>query len=209
MNWIDYCIIIIMILGVAIGFKKGLLKSIYSIICLLISIIIAKSYYKTLTVFLVKNTPLEEKVIGFLSEKAFLRKMLLIPLGKSPVFSFSENFFSDINTFAAMLVINAISILAIFLAARLILGIAEDFLSDAVEIPGVREVNRIGGAIIGLGKNVILIMLVFTVMTPISAMRPFSGIMGEIRSSVLAGYFYDYNFILSWIWTAALDWLNK
>jgi len=209
MNWIDYSIIVIIVLGALTGFRKGLLRSVFSIICLLASIVIAKTYYNALTTFLVKNTPLEEKIVGFLSEKDFVKSILLTTLGKSPFFSVSNNFSSDINTFATILIINAISVLIIFLISRFAFGIAESFLSGAVKEPGLREVNSIGGAIVGLGKNVILVMLVFTIITPISAIKPFSGITSGIEASVLARYFYDYNFILGWIWSAALDFLNK
>jgi len=52
-------------------------------------------------------------------------------------------------------------------------------------------------------------MLIFTIITPISAIKPLSGISDGIEASALAEYFYDYNFILGWIWTAAIDLLNK
>lgn len=209
MNWIDYGIIAIVAFGVINGFRKGLLKSISSIVCLLAAIIVAKTYYKAVTIFLVENTSLEEKIAGFLSEKAFVKNMLLSPAGESAVFSVSNNFNSDINAFVTVLIINAISVLIVFLAVRLILGIAESFLVGAVEVPGLREVNSIGGAIVGLAKNVLLIMLIFTIITPISAIKPLLSIAEGIEASTLAKYFYNYNFILGWIWSAALDFLNK
>lgn len=209
MNWIDYGIIAIIAIGVITGFRKGLLKSISSIICLLASIIVAKTYYKVVTLFLVENTPLEEKITGFLSEKAFVKNMLLSPSGESAVFSVSNSFNSDINTFVTVLIINAISVLAIFLVVRFILGIAEHFLVGVVEVPGLKEVNSVGGALIGFAKNTIIIMLIFTIITPASAIKSFSGIASGIEASTLAKYFYNYNFILGWIWSAALDFLNK
>ncbi|KUO76331.1 MAG: hypothetical protein APF77_20155 [Clostridia bacterium BRH_c25] len=209
MNWIDYAIIAILALGFISGLRRGFVRSISSIICLLASIIIAKTYYKALTLFMVENTAIEEKITGFLSEKAFVKNMLLAPSGESAVFSISNNFTSDLNSFVTVLIINAISILVIFLAVRLILGIAEGFMISAVEIPGLREVNSIGGAIVGLGKNIIVIMLIFTIITPASAIKSFSVIASGIETSTLAKYFYTYNFILGWIWSAALDFLNK
>jgi uncharacterized membrane protein required for colicin V production len=209
MNWIDYGIIVIIALGVITGFRKGLLKSISSIVCLLASIIVAKTYYKTITLFLVENTSLEEKITGFLTEKAFVKNILLSPSGERAVFSVSNSFNSDINTFATVLIINAISILALFLAVRFILGIAEHFLVGVVEVPGLKEVNSVGGALIGAAKNIIIIMLIFTIITPVSAIKPLSGIANGIEASTLAKYFYSYNFILGWIWSAALDFLNR
>jgi hypothetical protein len=169
----------------------------------------AKTYYKALTIFLVENTAIEEKITSFLSEKAFVKNMLLSPSGESTVFSISNSFTSDMNSFVTVLIINAISVLIIFLAVRFLLGIAESFLVGAVELPGLKEVNGIGGAIVGLAKNVIIIMLIFTIITPVSAIKPLSGIADGIEASMLSKYFYTYNFILGWIWSAALDFLKK
>lgn len=209
MNWIDYGIIAILAFGVISGLRKGLILSISSIVCLLASIMVAKTYYKTVTLFLVENTSLEERIAGFLSEKAFVKDMILAPGGESTVFSLSKNFTNDLNSFVTVLIINAISVLIIFLSVRLILAMAEGFLVGAAELPGLREVNGIGGAIVGFAKNVIIIMLIFSIITPASAIKPLSAIASGIEESTLAEYFYTYNFILGWIWTAALDFFNK
>lgn len=209
MNWIDYGIIAIVSFGAINGFRKGLVKSISSIVCLIASIIVAKTYYKPAAIFLIENTALEEKISGFLSEKAFVNNVLMSPSGESTVFSITNNFSNDINGFVTILIINAISVLVIFLAVRIALGVAESFVNGVVEIPGLREVNRIGGAVVGLTKNVIIIMLILTIIIPISAIKSFAAVAGGIEASVLANYFYSYNFILGWIWSAALDLLNK
>lgn len=209
MNWIDYGIIAILLLGVFSGFRKGLLMSVSSIICLIISIIVAKNYYKLVAAFLVENTAIEEKIAGYISEKAFVQNMLLSPSGESAVFSISKSFGSDLNAFVTVLIINAISVVIIFLAARIVLGIAEGFLTGIVSMPGLREVNSIGGALVGLAKNIIIIMLIFTLITPISALKPLSVIAEGLEASTFAKYVYTYNFILGWIWSAALDFLNK
>lgn len=209
MNWVDYGIIAILVFGGISGLRKGLIMSISSIICLVAAIMVAKTYYKAVTIFLVENTSLEEKITGFLSEKAFVKNMVLSPTGDSAVFSISKSFTSDLNSFITVLIINAISVLVIFLAVRLLLAVAEGFLVGAVEMPGLREVNSIGGALVGLAKNVLILMLIFTIITPASAIKPLSAIASGIEESTLAKYFYTYNFILGWIWSAALDLLKK
>ncbi len=208
MNWIDYAIIAILALGAVTGLRKGLISSLSSIVCLLVSIMVAKTYYREVTVFLVENTPLEEKIRGFLVDKALVKNLILAPTGESTVFSITSSFTSDLNSFVTVLIINAISIITIFLIARIILGIAEGLLVGIVNVPGLREVNSIGGAIVGTAKNILVLMLIFTIITPVSAMKPLSGITGAIEASSLAKYFHTYNFILGWIWSAALDLLN-
>jgi len=209
MNWIDYVIIAILLLGAFSGYRKGLLLSVSSIICLMISILVAKTYYKVVALFLVENTAIEEKITSYLTEKGFIQSMLMSPPGESTVFSMSKTFGGDLNSFVTVLIINAISVVLIFLAARLLLGIAEGLLAGVMSMPGLKEVNGIGGAAVGLVKNIIIIMLVFMIITPASSLKPLSMISEGLEASTLAKYFYTYNFILGWIWTAALDFLNN
>ncbi|HWR61716.1 MAG TPA: CvpA family protein [Clostridia bacterium] len=209
MNWIDYAIIAILLLGAFSGYRKGLLLSVSSIICLIVSILVAKTYYKAVALFMVENTAIEEKITNYITEKGFIQSMLLSPSGESTVFSMSKTFGSDLNSFVTVLIINAISVVLIFLAARLLLGIAEGFMTGIVSMPGLKEVNGVGGAIVGLVKNIIIIMLVFTVITPASSLKPLSMLAESLEASTIAKYFYTYNFILGWIWSAALDFLNN
>lgn len=209
MNWIDYAIIAILLLGAFSGYRKGLLMSVSSIICLMVSILVAKTYYKVVARFLVENTAIEEKIRVYLTEKGFIQSMLLSPSGESTVFSMSKSFSGDLNSFVTVLIINAISVVLIFLAARLLLGIAEGLMAGVMSMPGLKEVNGIGGAVVGLLKNIIIIMLVFMIIAPASSLKPFSMISEGLEASTLAKYFYTYNFILGWIWTAALDFLNN
>lgn len=209
MNWVDYAIIVILALGFISGLRRGFIRTVSSVICLLVSIMVAKTYYKAVTVFLVENTSIEETITGFLAEKGFVKSMMAAPMGESAVFSISNSFIGDLNSFVTVLIINALSMLMIFLTARFVLGIAEGALVSVVKMPGLREVNSIGGAVIGLAKNIIVIMLVFTIITPISALKSLSIVGNGIEQSTLAGHFYNYNFILGWIWSAALDFFNK
>lgn len=209
MNWIDYAIIAILLLGAFSGYRKGLLMSVSSIICLMVSILVAKTYYKAVALLLVENTAIEEKIRIYLTEKGFIQSMLMSPSGESTVFSMSKSFGSDLNSFVTVLIINAISVVLIFLAARLLLGIAEGLLAGVMSVPGLKEVNGIGGAVVGLLKNIIIIMLAFMIIAPASSLKPLSMISEGLEASTLAKYFYTYNFILGWIWTAALDFLNN
>ncbi|MGE5630592.1 MAG: CvpA family protein [Caulobacteraceae bacterium] len=209
MNWVDYVIIVFLLLGLFMGMKKGLIMSLSNVACIIISIIVAKNYYKLVSVFLIQNTPIEEKIAKFLSDKNFAKSLMAVPSGVSTVFSSSSNFTSDLNSFVSILILNAISVLVVFLIVRLILGFVEGFLAGIVEVPGFRELNRLGGGLVGCAKNVIILMLIFTVATPISAMQLFTPLGEGIKSSVIAKYFYNYNFILGWVWSAALDIIKK
>lgn len=208
MNWLDYVIIAILLLGTFSGIRKGLIKSVSNIVCIIVSIFVAKNYYKTVSVFLIQNTSIEEKIGKFLVDKNFAKNLLPMPGQESAVFSVSRSFASDMNSFLSVLIINAISVITIYLAVRFVLALLEGYLGTLAEVPGLREVNGLGGGIVGLVKSVIILMLIFTFITPVSAVKFFAPLGTGIESSVIAKYFYSYNFILGWIWSAALDFIK-
>lgn len=209
MNWMDYAIIVILALGALSGMRKGLIRSISNIICIIASILVAKNYYKQVSIFLIKNTPIEEKLAKFLTEKNFTKNLLPMPNGESAVFSVGQSFTSDLNSFISILIINAISVLAVYIVVRFALALLEGYLGSLAEVPGLKEINRLGGGLIGLAKSVIILMLIFSVITPVSAVQFFTPLSTGIEKSVIAKYFYTYNFILGWIWSAALDLIKK
>lgn len=209
MNWLDYTILAIMVLGILSGIRKGLLGSISNIVCIVASIFAAKSFYKRVSLFLMQNTPIEEKLTKFLIEKDYAKNLIPIIETDNAVFTFSQSFTYDLNTFLSILIINAASILLVYIAARFILSLLEGYLSSIMQIPGLKEINRLGGGLIGLAKSVIILMLIFTFIMPVSAMEVLTPINEGIQKSIIAKYFYSYNFILGWIWSAALDLINN
>lgn len=205
MNWIDYAIIAFLALGLLSGLRKGFILSVSNIACIIAAIFVAKNYYKDIALYLIQNTAMEDKTVKFLQEKNVMGGFLQGMMKSNPVFAFSNSFTADFNSFASVLIINAIAMIGIFLAVRFVLTLVEKYLVGISELPGLRDLNRLGGAALGLGKSVLILLLVFAVVAPVSSLQLFSPVSEGIKASMLAKYFYTYNFILGWIWATALD----
>lgn len=209
MNWIDIIIVVLLCIGVFSGAARGFVASITSVACMIVSIIIAKTYYKTLALFLIVNTPLKDVISDFLVKRKLLQGFNnLMPGGAMETF-YSDYFTKDINTFLSIAIINLISIIAIYLAVRFILFIVEGYVKGAAELPVLNEINRLGGGAIGLIKTVLVLLLIFAAIVPISNIIPWQGLKDALQGSTLAKYLYSYNFILGWIWNTALDLIKK
>ncbi|MDF2519750.1 MAG: Colicin production protein, partial [Clostridia bacterium] len=115
----------------------------------------------------------------------------------------------DIHTFLSIAIVNLISIIAIYFIARFVLAIVEGYVKSAAKLPVLNEVNRLGGGAIGLIKTVLILLLIFAAIIPVSNALPWQGFRDALQSSVLAGYFYSYNFILGWIWNTALEIIKR
>lgn len=205
MNWMDLCIIIILALGTITGIRRGLVASITSVACIIVSIIAAKTYYQTVAMFLLSNTPLKDVIINFMMDNKVLQGFNGFMPGETMPAFYSEYFAKDIHTFISIAIINLIAIISIFVVVRFLLAIVEGFVKSATEVPGLNEINRLGGGAVGFLKTVLILLVIFAAIIPLSNILPWEGFKDAVQSSVLAKYLYSYNFILGWIWNSALD----
>lgn len=209
MNWMDIVIVVILLIGTLTGMRRGFVASITSVACVIVSIVVAKMYYKPVAMFLLTHTPLKDSLVKFMVEKKVLQGFNgFMPGGTVPTF-YSDYFMQDIHTFVSIAIINLISIIGVYLAARFVLAFVEGYIKEAAEMPGLNEINRIGGGAIGLAKTVLILLLIFAAIIPMSNVLPWQGFKEAVQSSLLAKYLYSYNFILGWIWNSALDLVKK
>ncbi|OGO76809.1 MAG: hypothetical protein A2Y23_09040 [Clostridiales bacterium GWB2_37_7] len=205
MNWIDLSIIIILAIGTLTGIRRGFVASITSVAFVIVSLIAAKTYYSTVALFLLTNTSIKDGIIKFMVEKKVLEGFNgFMPGSTLPAF-YSDYFLKDIHTFVSIAIINLISIILIFLVVRFLLAIVEGYMRRATELPGLNEINKLGGGAIGFAKTVLILLLVFAAVIPMSNVLPWENFKDAVQSSMLAKYFYSYNFILGWIWNSALE----
>lgn len=209
MNWIDIVIVVVLCIGAFSGAARGFVASVTSVACMIVSIIVAKLYYKTAAMFLLINTPLKDMLVKFMEEKKVFNGLNGFMPGGSMTTFYSDYFAKDIHTLLSIAIINLISIIGIYIIVRSLLYIVEGYVKGAAELPVLNEINRLGGGAIGLLKTVLILLLIFAAIVPISNILPWQGVKDALQASALAKYFYSYNFILGWIWNTALDLIKK
>jgi uncharacterized membrane protein required for colicin V production len=101
--------------------------------------------------------------------------------------------------------INLIAMVGIYLVVRFLLAIVEGYVKKATELPGLNEINKLGGGAIGLAKTVLILLIIFAAIIPASNMLPYPGFKEVVQNSILTKYLYSYNFILGWIWNSAFE----
>ncbi len=209
MNWIDIVIIGLICVGVISGAARGFVASITSVACMIISIVVAKTYYNTLSMLLLANTSLKDVLTNYMVEKKLLNGVTsLMPGGNMTTF-YSDYFVEDIQTFLSIAIINIISIITIYFVVRIVLYVVEGYVKGATKMPVLNEINKLGGGTIGLIKMVFILLMVFAVITPTSNIIPWQGLKDALQTSILAKYLYSYNFILGWIWNSAIELVKR
>jgi uncharacterized membrane protein required for colicin V production len=215
MNWVDGVIIVVLIVSTAKGYSQGFVLSLMNIAGFVAAAAAAWMYFGSLAQYLTDNTALYEKVylaVAKSLERAgpiigggdyngqelpgALRNLILyggsVPVGGNPP---AEAIVQSVSS----IIISVISILLIFLAVRLVFMIAVTLLNSLVELPVLKQFNRLGGIAVGFAKGVLGLMLTFALIIPVIAVFPAKWLVGGIEGSVAAVYFYRNNLIIPWI----------
>lgn len=223
MNSIDIFILIILFLTAISGLRKGFVLSIFSIVGFILSLFIAKLYYPVVSRFLISNTGIFTKISTFVSERVLkltrgtsstqstesILDLFKLPTTlKEGVISNStgveqsaQNLISDNLT---NIVITIISFFIVFIVAKILLNIAVKILDNITRLPGLNEVNKLLGFVIGVTKGIIIVYIIFAILTPVIAMYPDGFIANNTINSKLGYYFYTNNIIIMYLKTLSL-----
>ena len=101
----------------------------------------------------------------------------------------------------AGLAVDALSILLIFIAAKLAISVLALMLDKAFSLPVVRTFNKAGGFLLGLAKGVFVVYLLGILMIPVASAFPESAVVAQLETSRYALLFFENNLLLQLIYT--------
>ncbi len=99
----------------------------------------------------------------------------------------------------ATLVINILSVILIYIIIRLALIFAKVLIKTIAKIPVFKQLDKTGGFILGAIEGILVVYILCAVLILFSAFPKFESTIDNIESSRLANYFYQNNFIVSWM----------
>ena len=197
MNWVDYTILIIIVVSVLYGAARGLIHSLFKLAGFIASIVVTRLYYGAVAKLIIENTSIVAKINNSIALKGEnLNLFSILPVGKMT---------DDFQSYIVVVIINCIALFATFIVVKLALTLLELLLKEVFKLPVLKTVNYSGGALFGLIESVFLLLLIFALAIPLSNLERFSFIGASIEESLLAGYFYAYNFILKWLLESTLS----
>lgn len=212
MNWVDGFILVVLITSTVKGYSQGFVTSLMNVAGFVVSIVVARLYFKDLANYLTDNTALYRGIYLALSKGLERRAPLLrdggsvglgLPGLPQNLIPYSMPAGGDLVTAGVArtmsgIIISLVSIILIFLAVRLcfIMGIA--LLNSVAGLPVLRQFNKLGGIMIGFLKGTLGLMLAFVLVIPLMAVFPMQWLLKGIQSSAIASYFYGNNLIVPW-----------
>ncbi|WP_427340686.1 CvpA family protein [Caloranaerobacter sp. DY30410] len=224
MNWVDYVVIVILLVNGIGGLSKGLIITVFNLFGFILSLYIAKLYYPVIANF-IKNNP---NIIYTIKKYVTTRvEIIMNKIGNSGSIGdffeilklpskLGENMINDpnvnsymnntINTASDMistkltgLFIDIISIIIVFLVAKFILYVIVSILDNIAQLPVLRQINKLAGLIFGLIKGIFILYILFAIITPVITMFPDGTVAKGVFDSSIGHYLYSNNLIIDYL----------
>ena len=219
---IDAGVIFVIVLYLSKGWRKGLVRTLVTMLSCVIAIFLAWRLYGYVADFL-RLIGIQDKIAaafgagsqapaqpGITEATAYIEKLFLPETLKNSMVG-NNNYevyaalgvatFRDyVGVFLANIVVNAIALLVVLIGSFILLKLFGRSLSFVNRIPLIGLANRLlGMAASGIvGYFVIeLVMFLFTMLA--TGQNVFTGIVRAIESSTVAVWFYHTNYLVDWI----------
>lgn len=225
MNWTDISVLVIIAIFTIVGLKNGFLYSVFRLLSYVLSIIFAIKFYPVLTTMLkdtVIYTKVKEAVVnGIISQQAvnvsslkeksaqtiveglrlpdFIKKSILENVTTNKDIFGVQKILDAVGSEIATLVLNILSVILIYIIIRAALVFARVIIKVIASLPVFKQLDKTGGLVLGAIEGVLVVYILCAVLILFSAFPKFALAIDSIESSQIANYFYQNNFIVSWI----------
>lgn len=224
-NIIDVIVILIILLSVFMGYKKGFIKTVINLASFFVAIALALMFYKPLAVILTENTEIDDWIISNIAsseeEKTINEENIEndfvsnddVAENDNKILDILNNLPSTITENAGLeeiknnakqeiaykvseLIMNLLSLILIYVVVKVTLLIASIVLNGIMQIPVLKQLNEILGMAIGAVIGFIQIYMVFAVMTFLSSVCDLSIAITAIKASAFASILFENNIII-------------
>ncbi len=227
---VDIVIIIVILLFIFIFASRGLVESILKSCSWLISLLVTYLLYPVIS-GLIRNTfifdSLREFVYGVMSLDTVsvesgagqidainaltlpeALKGLLIDNNNSVIYDLlGVNSLQEyIAGYIANIILNIVISILVFAVILVIIKVAAGTLQLAVKLPVIKQVNGIGGGILGLFWGVVFVWVIMALSTLFIATPVFADIIEAVDNSILGRILYDNNVIMNVLLAKLFGW---
>lgn len=198
---IDLIIVLIMLLFIFLGYKRGLVKVAFKLCTFFIAIIVAFVFYKPVAKLVIANTNIDETI-----ETAITRKIL--PEGAtetqevdlsqdlpSIILKNSSDTVQSISKSFTNTIIETACFLLIFIIVKIVLKFVTALADLIAKLPILKQFNKLGGTLYGIIEGLFIVFLGFAIISLIAPMLD-SSVLDAINSSTLGSICYNNNLLL-------------
>lgn len=215
---IDAIILGILVLCIALGYRKGLTGSLLKIVSFVLALVIAFVLFKPVSNFIIDKTDWDENLEQGIrdtilsgdkqeekvseEENQNMPSVMLDYINKTVENAGNEAKEAVADATArqvAVMIINAGVWFALFLVARIILIFVKGLTKIITSLPIIKQFDKLGGIIYGLVEGFVVIYAILAVLSFISPVVSGTGILDAVQKSFIGSVMYNNNLLLKLI----------
>lgn len=201
---LDIILLLFFSMFVFIGYRKGLVKVIFGLVAIVVSLIITIILYKPITNLIIENTQIDENIAATIEEK--------LSVDEDPKKEESNQFLDKyinstkqdlengiVKSSAEIISVNIVGIivwLVLFIAIRIAVTIIGILTNTLAELPIIKQFNKAGGLLYGVLEGILIIYVLLAIVFFIVTANNNVQIIDTINSSIITKFLYGNNIIL-------------
>lgn len=204
---LDIILVLILLISIFMGYKKGLVNVAFNILAFLMALIITFILYKPVTNLVIKNTDFDEKIAQIIVENGTIKEDgnveersgiegYIDKYVKDTTINATNNTVESLSKIVAEKVVSIIVIILLFIVSRVLVILLKFLFNSLAELPIIKQCNEIGGLIYGVIRGVVVIYILLAIIFFIVSMNNSQFWTGLIDSSIITKMIYTNNLIL-------------
>lgn len=199
---IDCTIIGVIVLTTFIGYKRGLIKFIFSLLSFVLALILTLLLYKPLARQIIEVTTIDDKIEDSITEKLessdseesddsfeeMIEKIVKDSKNKSSEY---------VANSATEVIIEGISFILLFIVLRILLLLLSLAFRFIATLPIIAQFDKSGGLLYGLILGIAITYLVFAILYLTVPLIENEEIISYINQSYIGNFFYNHNLIIN------------
>ncbi len=215
----DILLILVIVLAIFIGYKKGFVDRAVKIASFVIAIVLALLFQSSLTTFIGDNLGLKPVIVNAVQDVIIeyvekddskqestetIKKGTMLDKALKDISIEAEEKKTEVviawSNNIAKVILKGISILSIFILVSLVIGIISIILSTVIkQLPVLKTLNGIGGALLSLVLIIFQIYIIFAIISVLSPFGIVKSIIEIINDTRIIKLLYDNNIIIGLI----------
>lgn len=204
--YIDIAVVVFIWIVAIGGYKKGLVKTLYSILSFVGAAIVTAYLYKPLCNMLLKLDFVKnfnDKITQNVTDKIYSSATDTANAMPSWMGEYVNKFVADTgNTISQgilQVLVSVLSVIIVYLLVKLALGLFIGIVDFIMKLPVLDIVNKAGGLLFGVIKGVIIVLLVFAVLSLFLPNSNYKHIHTILLNTNITKYFYNNNILMKLI----------
>ena len=196
----DIVLILVVAAFVALGCRKGLVRSLVGLTSFIMSLVIAFFVYPIASALLLK-TPVYTFVVNTVNKSSLMEQM---ESRSGKMYDVISKYLGDIDVSAinpaetvAELMISVLSFILVLIISRVIIWLIVKAINIIAKFPIMKQFNKLGGGIVGGFEGILILYIVFAVIITFVTFEEDNAVLSAIEESTLAKSMYKENVLLN------------